>query len=390
MPKPIFEEFKRIAALKGVPDVTEAEYAAHVNDKWSNDTAVRRVLNSRKKQVEDANKEIVNWTGFPLGGRDYIHKISGSDSYIDIEQARTQRITFLRDDGVLKELTQWGDFKGQHGRKSTIEVEITENQGETRTFIDNTVRKITIGDQKVSLAALLKKAVSVDDIAEGDRYNLVAVTGKVYGRFEGEPKWEAGSKIDTFPLNYNRAPTLFFVMKGDAGKVYLRVHLAPTKHAKPYITVPDFEGIAELNDPEQYNISFTGREVLVVGWLRKFEPQADVVYADLMATAIVPAEVSEGAGLQQDITKVPPKVQPKPPAAVPPSPPPAKTETPADTTKAAESKLKIAKDAVVEALNILGDDLTVLAFKEINTNLGLSDQILGAIIEAVKKERAGQ
>ena len=378
-----FEEVKKMAEAKGIADLTQEEYEAHVSEKWTVATGLRRVANSRKKKVEDADKKIEEWTGYPLGGRDFIHKIKDSDDYIDIEEAKSQKIPFLREDGALVELTQWGHFKGTHGRKSVVQVEIRTNEGATRTFVDNAITGIMTQDQRISTAALIAKAISVDDLKEEDKFQNIIIHGEI-GKFEEEPKWEGGEKVDVYPINYNKVPCLQFTLKGPTNKVFLRCQLAPTKFGKPFINVEDFEGMKDAPSIDEYAIAFGGMKVIVVGWLRRYDPQAEVIYCNMMATAIFPSDVVIPTQEKlPDATKTPPKAPTTPqkgenPKAAPPT---------GDGTAA--SKLKIVKDRVKGAYDILGDDLDLKAFKEIEGDFGMADKVLEAVIEKVKKDAKG-
>ena len=375
-----FEEVKKMAEKQGIDSLTQEEYEAHVSEHWTVATALRRVSNARKKKVEDADKKIEEWTGYPLGGRDFIHKIRDSDDYLNIEDAKSQKIPFLRDDGAIVELTQWGHFKGTHGRKSVMQVEVRTKKGAERTFVDNVITGVMVQDQKISMSALLAKAISVDDLTEQDKNNYIIVHGEM-GKFEQEPKWENGEKVDVYPMNYNKVPCLQFSMKGPGGKTFLRCQLAPTKYGRPLIAVEDFEAMMDAKGIEEYAISFGGHKVIVVGWLRRFDPQAEVIYANLMATAIFPADVNVPTQDKIDAPKAQPKTPPAPPA-------PTKDEKPKDApaSGATAEKLKITMEKVRGTYDILGNDLTLESFKEVEGNTGIADKVLAAIIEKVKKE----
>ena len=388
--KPSFEEMKKIGEQKGVPNITEEEYNAHASDKWSIETGLHRIANIRKKKEEDANKKIEVWEGYPLGGRDYIYKKKDTDELISVEEAKTQRITYLREDGSIVELTQWGDFKGQHGRKSEVEVEIVETAGTERTFIDNRLRGITVRDAKITVPKLLSLAKPVNRLVEDDKYHYVILHG-VIGVFESEPVWKNGEKAGEYPTNYNKVPCLNFVLKTPSeeggAKVFCRCQLSPTKFSRPFITVPDFNEMIDAGI-EEYNISFQGRKVVVAGWLRRYDPQADIIYANLMCTAVVSAEDVMGELMSTPPTKE--KAKPKPDTKTKPLPnePPKPTETPKSTAPAtgAGEKLQALKVKVDEAYQILGDDLTLAAFKEIHGDTGVSDKIVETVIAKRKKD----
>jgi len=185
------DEFRKVAEQSGLADISSQEYSEHAEGKpWSVRTSIQRIKNARRQPGGEVKEKGV-MIGYALGGRDF--------TYMGIrpEQSKSQFITVLTDQGELRELTQWGDYKGIHGRKTEWEYDRTEKEGQDgRLFSNLNVRSTRVFDDKVSLIKLKKIAKNVDEITKEDQYKLVAAKGHISWKWEEETMWgnEYGQK----------------------------------------------------------------------------------------------------------------------------------------------------------------------------------------------------
>jgi len=359
-----YEKFVEIASEHGVSEVTPTEWEKHAKGKeWTVNTAIIRIKNERKG-LGIPKREV--WEGYPLGGRDFTYR------GIDIEDARSQFISFLRKDGELLELTCFGHFKGKHNYKSEIEIETVTKQGKTveTTFVNHNIRSVTVFDDKLSIKKLIDKAIPVGMITEDMLYKTVAVYGYISDQIEKIPIFsDDGEIIDDYNTYFNSMPCFQFMLKGE--NQWVRVKLSPTKHAEHYTNIEDLGVICKNNDLGELISSLAGRGVVVVGCVRNIsEGQDGYTFVTIDATAVIETEIPELVEEGEEIEET-------------------------EITESAEEKearniVAELKQNIRDAYAVLGDSITVQSVRELGIGEGISDTILEKVIEKVRSEESGE
>lgn len=276
-------------------------------DKYGVSTGVSFVIARIREAVTEANSEEVK--GLLVGERDRY----SSNSPI--------RIPLLSSTGNHMELTNWGtsvkygDSKIELPFPSVATMKII-NEGEYKGV--PSLRVVAIGSYEElsvpdTVARLNKVAKSVGEIDGSDELSVVVVKGAI-SFIAPATKWKDKEKDGAWQLympnardNPQNHPVMQISLEKENGN-QVRVVFDRQRNAVPTIAVEDFEelcidAVASSNDPtEQAKFLggiIKGREVIIVGFMTKFNPQAEVQYIEVSGYAMFDADASAQAGFEK-------------------------------------------------------------------------------------------
>lgn len=407
MPEKIeYEVFKDFCVNAGLNDVSEDEYQEYyVGKPGSPSTAIRRITNARRRIERDADRVMETYTGYPLGGRDTVGRNR------PLEQAKGQYITFLTDGGELMEFSQFGTFKGEHGRKCEIEVEMTTREYQGQEYENRVIRSVKILDGRVTVSKIKKAGIGIDDVESSMLYKPIIVVGEAGEMWDAEYQWEDDQKTDPYPLYFNEQFCGTFTMKnGEEQSVRSRVK--PTKYARGLFLLADFDEIAKMDDAVEMSTAFCGKQIAVVGTLASYNLGTQRTWATVNTTAIIDISGEKEPELQQSTLDAPPgqdrasgsgeSESEEQSAPVVPLVPADENGSPADdaaeeavqnaprtTPSEVAQKVAALKESVREALIGLGEDAdpqSVRALVEIPD--AIEDTVLSVVIRKVRAEMA--
>lgn len=380
---------EEIGAKYGILDITDEEYEA--NKKYTVMTALQRIKNSRKGVHLARERSAV--IGIPMGGRDFVYK------GITVEESRTQFISvieFTEAGATLRELTNWGHFKCNHGEECKFGVERSEshlNDGSVRE--NHTVKSADkTGSRAIrNMSDLLSSGIKIlqtADLSEDNKYDVVAVRGEI-GSVDNMPIWGTSDKGEPtrdgeYPLWLNDQPCLQIRLLSEDSKL-TRLNFAPANLSKLLLSWPaDFAEIIKSNDIQEALKTLIGSSAVAIGCVRKVRSTDEGTYFDIDATALFIQEPT----LQETLptTTEEPSASKKGKKKSTPAPAPAAPAAPAPQTKSS-TPVEEYKRALAELMTTLGvSDLTpedVRSAKILPESL--SEALILALIKKVKSER---
>ena len=276
-------------------------------DKYGVSTGVSFVIARILEAVTEANSEEVK--GLLVGERDRY----SSNSPI--------RVPLLSSTGNHMELTSWGtsvkygDSKIGLPFPSVATMKIM-NEGEYKGV--PSLRIVAIGSYEElsvsdTVARLNKVAKSVGEIDGSDELSVVVVKGAI-SFIAPATKWKDKEKDGAWQLYMPNArdtpqnhPVMQISLEKENGN-QVRVVFDRQRNAVPTIFVEDFtdlciDAVASSTDPtEQAKFLggiVKGREVIIVGFMTKFNPQAEVQYVEVSGYAMFDADASAQSGLEK-------------------------------------------------------------------------------------------
>lgn len=274
-------------------------------DKYGVATGVAVAVRHLKGAVLEANSESV--TGLLVGQSDRFRTNSPLS------------VSLLRSKGDHLQLTNWGtlvkygDSRIEFPFPSIATVKIM-SEGEYKGVPN--LRIIALGSYEElsvpdTVARLNRVAKSVGEIDGGDELSVIVVKG-VISFIAPVTKWRENGKNGTWQLYMPNArdepqkhPVLQLTLEPE-NRNQVHVVFDRQRNAVPTIMVEDFAGLCEdavagSPDPvEQAKFLggiVCGREVIIVGFMTKYHPQADINSIELRAYAMSDARESTQASL---------------------------------------------------------------------------------------------
>jgi hypothetical protein len=272
-------------------------------DKYGLQTGIAYAVARLKEAVLEANSEIVK--GLIVGERDRF----GTNSPV--------RIPLLSSKGDHMEVINWGtsvkygDSKIAMPFPSVITAKVI-NEGEYKGVPN--IRLVTIESyEELSTPdvtqRLNKIAKSVGEVDGGDELGVVVVKGRIQ-YISPATKWKNKEKDGSWQLympnqrdNPISHPVMQITLETENGN-QVRAIFDRQRNAAPTIMVEDFvelcaDAVAQNQDPME-QAKFLGgivkdRSVIIVGFMTKYSPQANINYIDIGAYAMYDA-VSSAQG----------------------------------------------------------------------------------------------
>jgi len=391
-------DINKIAAMRGMSPITDEEYEQ--NKKWSLRTAIINIKNVREKATDGMVGATTK--AFLLGGRDFIRKS------IPIEDAKSQMVlAYIEDEdkdvSYLREYTVWGKMHGaKHGDGVLMEVKFKQSESNGVTYDNYTANKI-ISQTKRDPATLntllnhIAEQVGTKTPGQLTEDDLVGASGCgviIEGRIvniEGEPIWEDGSIVDQYPYYYRynaddtkeveKQPCIKLGLASE-GITKVQIDLKPARYSELLIAFPDLDEIVQVEEGEMFNL-------LLNQWIRVFgvaikytEGEPEYYYIDCSAIQAIDGPTNNEQATLDIGTESDPEPDPKSAEAT------IQPEPKKNVQEAAQNKVTIVKGIVQEAYGILGDEITLQSFKELDVLEGLevTDALLAAAINRVIKD----
>ena len=283
-------------------------------DKYGVATGIAYAVARLKEAVLEANSETVK--GLLIGQRDRF----GTNSPV--------RIPLLSSKGDHMELVNWGTSV-KHG-DSKIDVPFPSvatvkviNEGEykgvpsIRLVAMESYETISVSDLVLRLN---KVAKSVGEIDGGDELSVVVVKGRIQF-IAPTTRWKDREKDGSWQIympnqkdNPVSHPVMQITLESENGN-QVRVVFDRQRNAAPTILVEDFvelcmDAVAQSPDPvEQAKFIggiMKGRDVIVVGFMTKYNPQANVNYIELGGCAMYDGSASAQANLDGEKSEAKP------------------------------------------------------------------------------------
>lgn len=376
-------------------------------DKYGVSTGVAYAIARLKEAVLEADSESLK--GLLVGQRDMF----GTNAPI--------RMPVLSSKGDHTEVVIWGNTVKHGDSKVDIPFPCIANlkvlqDGEykgvpnIRVISMDSYENISVPDAILRLGKIAKSTGEIDG---GDELGVVVVRGKI-SYIAPATRWKGKEKDGSWSLwmpNQRDNPVSHPVMQislETENNNMVRAIFGRQRVAVPTVVVEDFaeicaDAVKKYSDPmEQAKFMgeiFRGREVIIVGFMTKYNPQPEINYIDIGAYAIFDAKVSG----KQDTLESPktetkkPKPKPAPAeessdeeddAGEPVSKPEKKAAKPATKVKDggdAADKLKAKIRQYCGVLDITVNDLTAEKVME-NLAQGKSKGFVTEILEEMKKE----
>jgi hypothetical protein len=371
-------------------------------DRYGVATGVAYAIARLKEAVLEANSESLK--GLLVGQRD----VFGTNAPI--------RMPVLSSKGDHKEVFSWGSAI-KHG-DSKIEVPFPciatlkvlnepEYKGaqQIRVVSIDSYENVSIPDTILRLSKIAKRTGEIDG---GDELSVVVVRGKITfiapaTRWKGKEKdgswnlWMPNQR--DIPINH---PVMQISLENENNNS-VRIMFGRQRIAVPTIAVEDFsdlcaEASKKMGDPVEqarfFGEIFRGREVIIVGFMTKYNPQPAINYIEIGAYAIFDAVVGKQGAIEAPSER--PAKKPSKPApsededeaeAEPEVKTPAKSK-PAPKAKDGAGSVDKLKEKIRQYCDVLGIDVSDLTPEKVIENLarGKSKGFVIEILEEMKKE----
>lgn len=293
------EEFARKVSESEIDAEAIITKAKPSIDKYGIATGVAYAIARLKEAVEEANSDVVK--GMLVGERDRF----GTNSPV--------RIPLLSSKGDHMDLINWGtsvkygDSKIAVPFPSIATLKVV-NEGDYKGVPN--IRIVAIDHyEELSLAdtvsRLKKVAKTVGEVDGGDELSVVVIKGKI--KFiSPATRWKDKEKDGNWQIympnqrdNPITHPVMQITLEND-NMNQVRVNFDRQRNAAPNIVVEDFvelcaDAVAHSSDPTE-QAKFLGglvkdREVIVVGFMTKYNPQANANYIEVGGYAMYDATV---------------------------------------------------------------------------------------------------
>jgi hypothetical protein len=370
-----------------------AKHKPHI-DKYGLVTGVAFAIARIKEAILEANSEGVR--GMLVGSRDMF----GRNSPL--------RIPLLSSKGDHMELISWdtrvkmGDAKVelQFPSVATLKV-LTEGEFKgvpsIRLVAMENCEQLSMADAVMRLNKIAKSVGAIDG---GDELKVVVVKGKI-NFIAPSTRWENKEKAGNWQLYMPNMrdtpvshPVLQVTLEAEDGN-QVRAVFDRQRNAVPTIMVEDFvdlcaDAITQSKDPvEQAKFLGSivkGREVIIVGFMTKFNPQVNINYIEMGAYAMYDA----GASVQSTLGGE--KTAGKP--AGKPAKKPAKEDAakkPAGKSKSADSPVDKLKGKIKAYCEMYDVDAEAVTVEQIMDTFKLEGVMTESAVEtAIKEVRAGE
>jgi hypothetical protein len=374
-------------------------------DRYGIATGVAYAIARLKEAVLEANSESLK--GLLVGQRD----VFGTNAPI--------RMPVLSSKGDHTEVINWGSTVKYGDSKIEIPYPCVANlrvlhEGEykgvpnIRIVSVESYENVSIPD---TILRLNKVAKRVGDIDGGDELGVVVVRGKI-SYISPATRWKGKEKDGSWNLwmpNQRDNPVSHPVMQMSLeteNNNSVRVIFGRQRIAVPTVAVEDFADLCadaakKMGDPVEqarfFGEIFRGRNVIVVGFLTKYNPQPEVNYIDIGAYAIFDANVGKQETVDEPAEKPAKKQKPAPAeedeTEADAEEPKAETKKPAAKTKPAAKKdgaqsVEKLKEKIRQYCEVLGIDVADLTSEKVIENLaqGKSKGFVNEILDEMKKE----
>lgn len=373
-------------------------------DRYGLATGVAYAIARLKEAVLEANSEIHK--GFLVGQKD----VYGTSAPV--------RMPLLSSKGDHMEVINWGSTVKHGDTKIEIPFPCVAtlkllHEGEykgvpnVRVVALDSYENVSIPDTILRLNKIAKR---VGDIDGGDELSVVVVRGKI-AYVAPATRWKNKEKDGAWNLwmpNQRDNPISHPVMQitlETENNTQVRVIFGRQRIAAPTIAVEDFTDLCadaakRMSDPVEqarfFGEIFRGRNVIVVGFVTKYNPQPEINYVEVGAYAIFDAAVGSQDTINEPAEK-PAKRPEKPlPADEDEAEPEAeepKAETKKPKTKPAPKKdgsqsVEKLKEKIRQYCDVLGIEVADLTPEKVIENLaqGKSKGFVIEILEEMKKE----